>query len=97
MKLYLDDLRTPYPGWVLVKTAQEAIKALVSGEVTHISLDHDLGDDDLFGTGYDVIVWIEEQVFINGFIAPQIQIHTANVSGRVKMEAAKIAISQFYP
>ena len=48
-------------------------------------MDHDLGDDDR-GTGYDVILWIEEAVFTKGFIAPKIRDHSANSSARAKME-----------
>lgn len=31
MKLYLDDLREPYPGWILVETAQQAIETKYHG------------------------------------------------------------------
>jgi hypothetical protein len=85
MKIYLDDMRKEPIGWQLVKTAEEALTALKTGNVTHLSLDHDLGDDEA-GTGYDVILWIEREVFINGFVAPEIKIHTANISARKKME-----------
>jgi hypothetical protein len=61
------------------------IKLLETGEVTEISLDHDLGDDSR-GTGYDVLLWIEEQVATSGFTPPSIHIHSANFSARVKME-----------
>lgn len=37
------------------------------GGVTELSLDHDLGDG-ACGTGYDVIVWIEEAVALRGFV-----------------------------
>ena len=50
MKVYLDDLRTPPDGWVLVQWPEEAIELLETGEVTELSLDHDLGVDDR-GTG----------------------------------------------
>ncbi len=53
--------------------------------MTDLSLDHDLGDDD-HGTGYDVVVWVEEQVYVNDFIPPKIKVHSANPSARVKME-----------
>ena len=39
----------------------EAIALLESGAVEELSLDHDLGDDER-GTGYDVVLWIEEAV-----------------------------------
>lgn len=88
-KVYLDDERTPPAGWILVKTPKEAIKLLKKGDVDIISLDHDLGDDKNIGTGYDVINWIEEQVFTDKkFRTPQIKIHTANPSARTKMELA---------
>ncbi|UXH79991.1 cyclic-phosphate processing receiver domain-containing protein [Roseateles amylovorans] len=50
------------------------------------SLDHDLGDDQR-GTGYDVVLWIEEEVALNGFDPPRIKVHSANSSARAKMEA----------
>jgi len=53
--------------------------------VTEISLDHDLGDDER-GTGYDVILWIEEAVATRGFWAPFVLVHSANTSARKKME-----------
>ena len=51
-----------------------------------ISLDHDLGDDTI-GTGYDVVLWIEEQVAMNKMNPPIIQIHSANTSAKSKMLA----------
>ena len=48
-------------------------------------LDHDLGDD-LRGTGYGVILWIEKAVVLEGFCPPKITVHSANVSARRKME-----------
>jgi hypothetical protein len=56
-----------------------------TGKVIEVSLDHDLRDDDR-GTGYDVVLWIEEAVFSNAFIPPVIKVHSANISARKKME-----------
>ena len=84
MKVYLDDERPAPPGWCLVRWPDEAIRLLESGEVTAISLDHDLGDDER-GTGYTVILWLEEAVAVRGFAPPAITIHTANASARQKM------------
>ena len=86
MKVYLDDERPAPDGWVQVRWPDEAIELLESGEVTHISLDHDLGDDDR-GTGYDVVVWIEEATAVRYFDPPEIHVHSANSSARLKMEA----------
>ena len=85
MKVYLDDERIPSKGWVLVRWPDEAIDLLKTGKVEEISLDHDLGDDER-GTGYDVVLWIEEQVFTNNFVPPIIKVHSANTSARTKME-----------
>ena len=62
--MYLDDERTEPDGWVRVKTPAQTIALLETGEVSHLSLDHDLGDDEGIGTGYDVVLWMEEQVFL---------------------------------
>lgn len=70
MKLYLDDERKTPVGWVRVFWPDEAIAWLKTETVTEISLDHDLGDDDR-GTGYDVILWIENEVMTNHFIPPK--------------------------
>lgn len=81
MKVYLDDERKTPEGFVRVCWPDEAIKLLETGDVELISLDHDLGDDDR-GTGYDVLLWIEEQVYLNGFKVPEIIIHSSNSSAR---------------
>lgn len=64
----------------------EAIALLESGAVEELSLDHDLGDDER-GTGYDVVLWIEEAVVLRGFKPPRISVHSANSSARDKMIA----------
>lgn len=85
MKVYLDDERLAPVGWMLVRWPEEAIALLETGTVTDISLDHDLGNDD-HGTGYDVILWIEEAVALRSFHSPRITVHSANSSARAKME-----------
>jgi hypothetical protein len=87
MKVYLDDIRIPTSDWVRTRWPDEVIGLLKSGLVTEISLDHDLGNDKR-GTGYDVLLWIEEAVANTSFIPPKITIHTSNTSARQKMEAA---------
>ncbi len=90
MKVFLDDERETPPGWVRTYWPDEAIALLETGTVTEISLDHDLGDDQR-GTGYDVVLWIEEAVVNRGFVPPKISVHSANSSARHKME---LGISQ---
>jgi hypothetical protein len=91
MKVYLDDERATPDGWTRVYWPSVAIELLKSGQVAEISLDHDLGDDER-GTGYDVVLWIEVQVALHGFVAPKMSVHSANVSARTKMEAGIRAI-----
>jgi len=87
IKIYLDDERKTPTGWIGVKTPKQAIDLLKKHDVEEISLDHDLGDDKNIGTGNDVLLWIEKQVFTNPkFKCPKIKIHTANPSARKKME-----------
>jgi hypothetical protein len=93
VKVYLDDLRTPPEGWTLVRWPDEAIALLAAGGVEELSLDHDLGDDER-GTGYHVLLWIEEAVATRGFRPPRIRVHSANSSARGKMEAAIAAIGR---
>ena len=85
MKVYLDDERQTPDGWTRVYWPDEAIALLQSGQVEEISLDHDLGDDER-GTGYDVVLWIEEAVATRNFSPPRMTVHSANSSARQKME-----------
>ncbi|OGS93826.1 MAG: hypothetical protein A3K04_00875 [Gallionellales bacterium RBG_16_56_9] len=91
MKLYLDDERVAPEGWVQVRWPDEAIKLLLTGTVTHLSLDHDLGDDQR-GTGYDVLLWIEQEVVQHKFVSPDIVIHSANPAASQRMLAAVASI-----
>lgn len=95
MKVYLDDERKAPAGWIQVRWPQDAIALLKQGKVEEISLDHDLGDD-ARGTGYDVLLWLEEQVATKRFKPPEIHVHTANSSARRKMEMAVAAIYRLY-
>lgn len=94
MRVFLDDERATPDGWVRVYWPDEAIALLASGDVTEISLDHDLGDDER-GTGYDVVLWIEEAVVLRGFTPPTITVHSANASAREKMLAGIRSIEQY--
>lgn len=87
MKIYLDDIRPAPPGWQQVRWPDEAITFLKTGNVSEISLDHDLGDD-ARGTGYDVLSWIEEAVATEDFDPPVMRVHTANPPARNRMLSA---------
>lgn len=88
MRIWLDDERPAPDGWVRCLWPSEVIDLLVAHEdVTDVSLDHDLGDDER-GTGNDVLLWIEEQVALNGYDPPTLRVHSANSSAAQKMWAA---------
>jgi len=87
MKVYLDDERQTPVGWVRAYWPEEVIELLKGGQVTELSLDHDLGDDSR-GTGYTVLVWLEEQVVLNNMVPPALYVHSANSSARLKMDSA---------
>jgi len=86
MKVYLDDERIAPQGWRQTRWPDEVIALLQTEDVTDLSLDHDLGDDER-GTGYDVILWLERAVATEGFMPPRLSVHSANSSARMKMEA----------
>ena len=91
-RLWLDDLRLPPDGWLWAKTAWEAIDILKSRVIVEVSLDHDLGDDQVLGTGLDVLRWIEEQVATREYAPPILHVHSMNPVGRARMQAAIEAI-----
>jgi hypothetical protein len=86
MKVYLDDERKTPDGWFRTYWPEEVIELLKSGNVSELSLDHDLGDDE-HGTGYDVVLWVEEAVYTSNFVPPIMSVHSANSSARLKMES----------
>jgi hypothetical protein len=93
MRVFLDDERATPEGWVRAFWPSEVIELLETGLVTEVSLDHDLGNDER-GTGYDVILWVEEAVVLRGFKPPRIRVHSANSSARERMLAGISAIEK---
>lgn len=93
VRVYLDDERPTPDGWVSARWPDELIRLLETGDVAEVSLDHDLGDDER-GTGYDVILWIEEAVVLRGFRPPLIHVHSANAAARSRMLAGIAAIER---
>jgi len=77
MKVYLDDERPTPEGWFRVYTVDETIALLETRQITHLSLDNDLGDG--YEEGWAVAAWIEEAVYNDPtFPIPVITIHSAN-------------------
>lgn len=93
LRVFLDDERPTPEGWVRTYWPDEVIALLESGRVVELSLDHDLGDDER-GTGYDVILWLEEAVVLRGFSPPKVHVHSANAVARLRMQAGIEAIER---
>lgn len=97
MNVYLDDERKTPDGFVRTYSPKETIEILKENQVELLSLDHDLGDDEGIGTGYDVLVWLEEEVFTEkyfkrGLNVPYIEIHSMNPVGVDKMRKLAVKI-----
>ena len=96
MRVWLDDVRPKPEGFdVWAHDAAQAIDLLETGNVTHISLDHDLGDTEFHQTGYTVASAIEEWVFQGRIPMPTWQIHSANPVGRENMRMALYSAENF--
>jgi len=94
MKIWLDDERPAPNGWKRCTSPGEAICLLQTGEVTEISLDHDLGLIDQTGeqTGYDVLLWLEARAARGLGPTALMRVHSANPVARRRMEQAIKAI-----
>jgi hypothetical protein len=101
MKLWLDDKRDPveFTGetdWIWIKTAQDAVDMILFDHVEVVSLDHDLGPEEVCGNGYMVAKAIEEAAF-NGYIKPiEWRIHSQNSVGVASMRQALENADRFW-
>jgi len=80
--LLIDDFREFYVDHI-AKNAADGQKALLSFPVTHLYMDHDLGDENE-PTGYDVICWAIER----GVVPANVTMVTSNPVGRDNMARA---------
>lgn len=93
--LLIDDLRDQYMVEKVARTAAAGILALKTLPVTHLLIDHDLGEEK---DGYDVINWAIE----HKCLPPNVFIVSANPVGRNRIAAAlnslgyKFEISGWY-
>ena len=88
MKIYLDDLRKPYDeNWIVARTVQEFQQLVLTEEpLTHISFDHDLGEDAgaPVPSGMDATKWFVEFCLDNpsyGENLQEVMVHSANPAG----------------
>lgn len=83
MKLWLDDVRPAPKGWTQVRSVNEAIAILETGEVVEASLDHDLGDySHDGGDGWRLVDWMAET---GTWPAQSVAVHSANPIGVDRM------------
>ncbi len=88
MKVWLDDVRPAPEGWVWAKNVDDLAFHIVSGQVTDVSLDHDLGEG--LRTGYDFLNQFEVLLATGWWTlqVPKFVIHSANPVGRKNMARA---------
>jgi hypothetical protein len=96
MKVWLDDERPAPPGWRRCRTPREVIELLMTGDVTELSLDHDLGliVAERERTGYDVLLWLEQEVAGGRTPPSAMSVHSANPVARRRMLQAIEAIQR---
>ncbi len=95
--IWLDDIRDPPDlSWRVERTARAAWNAIrdnyAQGNTIVASLDHDLGilEDGTEETGYDLLTWIEREVFLGSMPNLNISfaVHSANPVGIQNMNKA---------
>src|SRR6266699_158061 len=100
MRVYLDDVRKAPNKWTRTHTAGETIELLKTGEVTHLSLDHDLGirPEGPGDTGYAVLAFLEQEVGHGRWHdpLPELSVHSANPPAHDRMLQAIESIRRLY-
>ncbi len=82
MKIYLDDVRTPYDkSWTVVRSYHDFIHIINSSfdKIDCISFDHDLGDT---FSGFDCAQFLIKYCMDKQKIPPQTYSHSSNPVGR---------------
>jgi hypothetical protein len=85
MRVFVDDQRPAPPGWTLARNVDEAIALLRNENVEELSLDYDLGDP-CFGTGSDVLDWLERALSEHRTSLPRLHAHSGSPIGRRRLE-----------
>jgi hypothetical protein len=87
MKLFVDDIRRPWDGWIVARNVTEAIRYLASQTFELVTLDHDIAcrssngnehsSDETFEAVARYIALMENR--------PTVWIHTGNPAGGQRM------------
>lgn len=97
MRIWLDDKRPMPEGFdIHMSDAFSVIDAIKGGNVTKISLDHDLGQENEVGNGYMVAKIIEELAFYGTIQRIQWAIHSQNSVGIASMRKALERADQYW-
>jgi hypothetical protein len=89
MKVFLDDERPTPEGFVRTYSVEETTKLLLTRQVQFISLDNDLGSLDPNTEGYNILNWLEQEVFNDPtFPIPEMVVHSSNASRAMSMRQA---------
>jgi hypothetical protein len=94
VRVWHDDVRPPPDGWLWVRTNEDARKILKTGNVQEISLDHDMGLDqlepsvehhDMRGRSEDNGMRLVEWMVANALVPESVVIHSWNLAGARSM------------
>lgn len=102
MKIWLDDLcndkdtdRFTPEGFIGCQTALQACRLIKTGQVTYISFDHDLGNDQGFD-GYLVARYIEKLAYFDKIPKLRYDIHSSNPVGRDNIVRAMASAERYW-
>lgn len=88
VKLFIDDLREPWPDWHCARTITEAIRVLASIPVEIVSLDHDIAcsHNGCFRGEFETFEPVARYIALMN-PRPIVQFHTGNMVGGQQMAA----------
>jgi hypothetical protein len=86
MRLFVDDIREPYPGWIVARTITDAIRILATQDVEVVSLDHDIQQSIPGARGAETFEPVARYIKLMGKERPMvIEFHTGNPIGGQRM------------
>ncbi|SET32775.1 cyclic-phosphate processing receiver domain-containing protein [Paenibacillus sp. NFR01] len=77
--VYMDDLRKRPPGFTLARTTEECLLLLRECEIGVLSLDYDMGPEDVSGGE------VARKMVLEGLYPREIYLHTSSALGRKAM------------
>lgn len=79
INVYMDDYRAVPRGFTLARTTEECLLLLRECEVGVLSLDHDMGPEDVSGSE------VVRRIVLEGLFPREIFLHTSSLWGRKEM------------